>query len=452
MSTPETPARPAVQPPGPWSFPRADESTLRNGLRVLHHHLPGQHVASLALHLPAPLTAEPAGAEGTAALLTATLGEGTRTLPGPAHGEAVEACGAALEAAAGYSHTHVLVDVPATRLAEAAALVTQAVAEPELRDADVERERAVHLAHTAQRLATGAGRATHALRRALVDPRHRASRMSSGEPDDVTRVTGAHVRALHAATFGPRGATLVLAGDLPSAQVDAALAAIEAWDAPTQGPWHHERPTSRAPRAWLVDRPGSVQADLRLGWFTIDRADPRWAALQIAANALGGAHLSRLNRVLREEKGFTYGASLVNAPLRHGGYTYAQGSFRTEVVGDALALMPGLLDTTASPLTDAEVVRARDYLVGTSPQRYATAAGVAGGVLGLLAAGLPTTFVDDQIEAWRHVTAEQASAVASDLLDPDARALVVVGDANALAPVLAAGGWDAEVLPPDTSP
>lgn len=452
MTTPHTPARPAVTPPGPWSFPRAEESTLANGLRVLHHHLPGQHVASLALLVPAPLTAEPDGAEGAAALLTATLGEGTRALPGPAHGEAVEACGAALEAAAGYSHTHVLVDVPGTRVAEAAALLVQAVAEPELRDDDVERGRAVQLAHTAQRLATGAGRATHALRRALVDPRHRASRMSSGEPGDVARVTGADVRALHAATFGPRGATLVLAGDMPPAQVDAALTALEAWDAGVEGAWRHEHPTPRTPRAWLVDRPGSVQADLRMGWFTIDRADPRWAALQIAQNALGGAYLSRLNRVLREEKGFTYGASLVNAPLRHGGYTYAQGSFRTEVVGDALALMPGLVDTAATPLTEAEVVRARDHLVGTSPQRYATAAGVAGGVLGLLAAGLTPGFVDAQIDAWRTVTAEQASAAAAELLDPRGRALVVVGDAAALAPALAAGGWDAEVLPPDTSP
>ena len=208
----------------------------------------------------------------------------------------------------------------------------------------------------------------------------------------------------------------------------------------------HEVPTGRPGAAWLVDRPGSVQADVRWGWFTIDRADPRWADLQVATNALGGAYLSRLNRVLREEKGFSYGVSLVNSALRSGGYTYTHGSFRNEVVGEALGLMPGLLDVAASPITADEVARARDFLVGTTPLRYATASGVTVGVLSLVAAGLGADHIERQLAAYRAVTPASATAVAAGLVDPTGGSLVVVGDAGALEQPLREAGWDPTIV------
>ena len=69
----------------------------------------------------------------------------------------------------------------------------------------------------------------------------------------------------------------------------------------------------------LVDRPGAVQADVRLGGFGIDQPDPRWSAISVASYAMGGAFLSRLNAVLREGKGYTYGVRMNFGPLRTSG-------------------------------------------------------------------------------------------------------------------------------------
>lgn len=441
------PKRPEVASPRPWSFPQGRTFLLDNGLRVVLHNLPGQYVVSVGLLLDVPLSSEPADREGVSLLTASTLTEGTRTHPGTAFAEAVEASGAVLEASVGYSHVHVLADVPGAHLRTAVRLLAEAVMEPELADADVERNRALHLAQLDQTLATGAGRANHALRRALVDPAFRSSRGKHGMPGSLAGVTGADVRAYHAATNGPTGSVLVLSGDYDHGVLDDVIDIFGAWDNPDQALNTHETPAPRDRAAWLIDRPGSVQADVRWGWFTTDRNDPRWADLQIATNALGGAYLSRLNRVLREEKGFSYGVSLLNSPLRSGGYTYTHGSFRNEVVGEALALMPSLLDVAADPITVEEVARARDYLTGTTPLRYATATGVTVGVLSLLGAGLGPETIEEQLAAYRRVTPESASAAASELVDPGAGSLVVVGDAGALEPALRAAGWDPTVVP-----
>ena len=441
------PTRPTTTPPGPWSFPSSQRFTLDNGLRVIVHDLPGQYVVSAGLMLDVPLTSEPEDLEGVALLTASTLSEGTHDHPGTSFTEAVESCGAVLDAAVGQSHAHVLVDVPGARLPEAMALLAEAITQPQLADADVERHRLLHAAQLEQQLATGAGRANHALRRALIDPAFRASRGKQGMPGSLQAVTGADVRAHHAATHGPRGSVLVISGDFDHGVLDCVASSFGSWDNPDQSAARHEVPTGRAPAAWLIDRPGSVQADIRWGWFTLDRAHADWANLQVAASALGGAYLSRLNRVLREEKGFSYGVSLVNSPLRHGGYTSTHGSFRNEVVGEALALMPQLLDVAAEPITADEVARARDYLVGTSPLRYATAPGVTLGVLSLIAAGLDADHVGRQLDAYRAVTPDTATEAAARLVDVHAGSLVVVGDAGALEQPLRDAGWEPTVVP-----
>lgn len=447
LRTGETPKRPKVRKPRPWSFPEAFTSRLPNGVTVLVYHRPGQYVVSAGLALDIPLSAEAPDREGVAALCTRTLDEGTDRHPGTAFAEAVEQCGAILEAAVGYSHTHVYMDVPGSHLAEAIPLMVEAVVRPTLADADVERHRALRVAQIEQQLANSGDRANHALRRALTEPRYRASRMRDGEPTTLAQVTGEDVRAYHHRFFGPVGSTLVLAGDFPGDVMGVVEDAFGAWANPDQEFAEHEDPAPRPRGAYLIDRPGSVQADLRLGRFTIDRQDHRWADLQIASYAVGGAFLSRLNRVLREERGFTYGVGLVNAPMRQGGFSYVQGSFRNDVVGEALQLVPQLMDVSTDALTEDEVTNARTYLAGTAPLQYATASGVCNGVMHLLAAGLTTDFIDSTHEAYSRVTPESAGEVLGELLPDGTTTLVVVGDAGTLEPSLRAAGWDPQVVP-----
>lgn len=442
-----TPPRPTIAAPPPWAFGEPDEERLDNGLRVLVLPRPGQLILSATLVVDLPLVAEPGDIEGVAALTARTLSEGTATHPGPRFFEVVEDHGAVLDAGVGYSHTQVALDVPRSQLGAALRLLAEAVAEPQLTDADAERQRAVLLAGIAQQRASSAPRANDAIRAALIDPGHRACRPTTGEPATVEAVTGDDLRAFHERYYGPAGATLVLAGDLGEDAIAEVEAALGSWLAPGQLRLSHAAPAPREGGAWILHRPGSVQADIRRGWFTIDRAHPSWADLQIAGHALGGAHLSRLNRVLREERGYTYGAGLATVPLRAGGYTYAHGSFRPDVAPEVLALLPTLLDVEAAPLTPAEITRACDYLVGVSPLRYATAAGACDGLVSLVAAGLPPRTIDDHLAALRRVTPESATHTVTSLLRPDVGSLVVVGDAEVLEAPVRAAGWEPTVIP-----
>lgn len=435
--------RPAVRPPERWHFPQPQREYLPNGLQVMAFHRPGQYIASVGLVLDIPLNLEPSGIEGVATLVHRCLDEGTAGHPGEAFTEALEDTGAVLGGLVGHSATIIGLEVPVPRLGNALALLGEALTEPELSIADVERHRALRLAQLDQQLANSAHRAAVEFRRAVIPGRFRAARMAGGDRAAVAAVTPAEVADFHQRYYRPDGATLVLSGDFSTDPFDLVTVALGAWTG-SAGEIAHQVPRSRRPHCRLIHRPGAVQADVRLGGFGIDRADPRWADLQVASHVLGGGLGSRLARVLREEKGYTYGVHLVGHPMRDGGLLAVQASFRTEVAVAAITTAVDLLDVNAAPITTAEVSDAVGYLQGSSPLRYSTAQGVTERVTGLVAAGLSAEFVNAFAAALDRVTPESATATVSGLLPPDQLTLVVVGDADALHGPLAEAGWRVE--------
>lgn len=433
--------RPAVAAPPRWHFGMPRTSWLDNGLEVLICQREGQHVASVCLSFDLPLDSEPNPIEGVATITQRCLDEGTLDHPGISFSEALEDIGAVLDGSVGYAASQLFLDVPTAGLPQALALLAELVTRPELSPAQVERHQELRLADIDQTLASSARSAQLAFRKACIPARYRASRMAGGTADRVAAISTADVHGFHAAHYRPEGATLIITGDVPAEVHSWVDAAFGAWEVPGTVNPIHSTVTTRAPHHWLIDRPGAVQADVRLGALGIDRADPRWADLQVASYALGGAFLSRLNRVLREERGFTYGVHLANQPMRAAGLLAVQGSFRTEVVAEAVHLAANLIDLRDQPLTEDEVAQAVRYYTASAPLRYSTAAGVTQHLAALVAAGLSAEFIDANAYALTQVTAASATAALTGLLRPDRLTLVVVGSAKELAGPLADVGW-----------
>jgi zinc protease len=443
------PAQPPVRPPGSWSFPTPTTGRLSNGIATLTYQLPGQHVVSAHLVLDLPLNAEDPALEGVATICARALDEGSRVHPGEEFAELMETEGAGFGVDLTLAGTQIVLDVPGSRLAPALALFAEAVTQPALADEDVRRHVSLRLAEIEQAQANSAQTATHAFRAVVFDDATRAHRMNGGEAATVAAVTPDAVRDFHRRHYGPAGAILVLAGDFTGEDpVALAETHLGGWrnDEQQRAPY---QPPAPGPRQLLVvDRPGAVQADLRYGAFGVDRQDPRWADITVASYAMGGAFLSRLNALLREDKGYTYGVRMQFAPLRSGGSFAVQGSFRTEVLVDAVSLTRDLLQVEDRPFTEDEVREAVAYFVGVSPLRYATADEVSAQAGTQVLADLPQDYVDSSLAALRAVTPASATAAYRELVDLDQLSLVVVGDAAVIAgPLRAAGFPDIEVRP-----
>ncbi|MCW3157488.1 M16 family metallopeptidase [Micropruina sonneratiae] len=443
-------SRPVVGAPRVWQFPEPERRTLDNGLRLLAFHRPGQHLLNATLVVDQPLVSEPRALEGVSSMILRVLDEGTRSHPGTDFADAVEGCGAVLHGGTSQSAAHLSIEVPVTRLDAALPLLAEVVREPQLSDDDVRRQVELRLAEIAQHRAHPAHRGGQEFRAAVIDGAFRASRSAAGEADTVAAISGEAVRTAHADQYRPDASTLVLAGDLPADLLGRVDRAFAGWRSTGSGAVQHESPLAAPPRCLLVHRSGAVQADVRLGSFGVDRSHPDWPALRLGTFVLGGGFLSRLNRVLREERGYTYGVQLTNVPARHGGLLSLHASFRTEVAAAAISEATDLLVTDGDRgITRPELTDAVNYLVGVAPLRCATAAGIVDQASALVEVGLDQSFVNRHTAELLRISPDQATDAVQRLLPLGALTLVVVGDADVLAEPLRAQGFDPQVVVDD---
>jgi predicted Zn-dependent peptidase len=425
------PARPVPGDIPAWTFPGAVTGALGNGMGTIHCEMPGRRLAALRLVLDAGALREPAGRDGVASLTAAAILEGTARRGATEFAGALERIGASLYASADLTALRIALDAPVSRLPAALDLLAEALLSAALNDGDIRRLGRERLDEIAQEDADPAARAARELRAVMFASGSRASRPTGGDPGSVAALTGEHVRGYHAA-LSPAEATVVTAGDLAGSGIESLIAdALGAWAAPERplGPADAAEPVSGA-RIVIVDRPGAVQTQLRFGHHAPGRDDPSWAALGVVANVLGGGLSSRLNSVLREEKGYTYGMHAGLARLRGRSLFVVEGAVHTEVTGpavaDALAAYTSILDG----ITEEECTRAIRSLADGAPAQYETSRAVAAELADAAAHGLPA----DQPR--RHLAAVRATTPASALdaytrhIDTKALSLVAVGDAE----------------------
>ena len=216
-------------------------------------------------------------------------------------------------------------------------------------------------------------------------------------PDEVPEVAPGSLRGLHRRRVTPDGGVLVVVGDLtPGRALDQVEKPLGGWESTAR-----KDPVPRVPAVetgplLLVDRPGSVQSNLRFGGDAPDLSDPSYAAVQLADAIFTGLFSSRLTANLREDKGYTYGSY---STIRHqrGGSSLAVG---VDVATDVTA--PAMVETlyelgrivTLPPQPD-EVDATVQYLTGTAALGTATQSGLADTLIHLLMRGLDVSWLRD---------------------------------------------------------
>jgi predicted Zn-dependent peptidase len=430
--------QPQAGQPKPWAFPAPERGTLDNGLTVLRCHRPGQQVVAVEVLLAAPLEAEPAGLDGVATIMARAFSEGTDKLSAEEFAAELERCGATLDAHADHPGVRLSLEVPVSRLPKALGLLADALAAPAFADSEVERLVRNRLDEIPHETANPARRAAKELSKELFPATSRMSRPRQGTEETVQKIDSAAVRAFYDKHVRPATATTVIVGDLTGVDLDELLAeTLGDWTGSSGEP----RPVPSATaddtgRVIIVDRPGAVQTQLLIGRVGADRHDRVWPAQVLGTYCLGGTLTSRLDRVLREEKGYTYGVRAFGQVLRAApdgtgiAMLAISGSVDTPNTGPALDDLWKVLRTLAAEgLTDAERDIAVQNLVGVAPLKFETAAAVAGTLADQVEQYLPDDYQATLYQQLAATGTVEATAAAVNAFPVDRLVTVLVGDA-----------------------
>jgi zinc protease len=449
--TPDRTRPPEPGPVKPFDFPaltraRLDGEGSPELLFARHGDLP---LVTAELVVEAGAAIEPAEQAGIAQLTAEALETGTETRDVDALAWELESLGVELATGVSWDAASVGVTVHADRLEPALALLAEIVRRPAFPESQVERLRDERLADILQRRKEPRALASDAANRFIYGTRVPYGRPLIGVESTVRALSAADLARFHQSRFRASGAALIITGAIDADRArSVAQEHFGDWRGePAADPPFEVVPGVAETTVFIVNRPGAVQSEIRLGHVGVDRHHPDYFPILVMNTILGGAFTSRLNMNLRERHGFTYGARSGFALRRRPGPFTVDVAVATDVTArameEALREIEGLRDNGP---TDPELDNARDYLRGVLPLRLQTTAALAARIAEIVVFDLPTDYFQHYRDRIGQVTRDDVHRVAREAIRPDALAVVVVGDATEVeAPIRELGLGPVEV-------
>lgn len=419
----------------PFAVPQPATFVLSNGLTV---HVFERHRAPLidaVVVVKGGAVADAPGEEGAAAALAEMLTEGAGARDAFAFDDAVQALGARIDAAAGWTSTTIAGSSTSATTDAMLGLLADAITAPRLGDDDWRRKQTERLGELAVYRDDPRALASVASVRAMF-PTGRLSTSMLGTTASVTALTTAHLKQTWQMHYRPDNATIVVVGDITPA---AACASLErtfgAWRAPKTALERVPQPDPQAlstTSVLLVDKPGAAQSVLQVVGNVPSSLLPLDAPSAVVRTVLGGSFTSRLNTNLREVHGYSYGASYAVELLpyrRTRVATSVKSAVTIEAIGEILKELKQIRD----PISAQELARARAYESLGFPAVLDSGASAARAWSVWLDSGAAIADVASYMKRVGDVTDSAFLDAAKRLVVPEHVTIVVVGDAKTLA-------------------
>jgi zinc protease len=413
-------------------FPPFQETRLANGLQLIlveNHELP---IVSFSLAFPAGSRYDPPGKEGLAELTAELLTKGTPSRTADQIAAAIEGVGGSLGASAGADWF----TVSSTVLTDHVQLALELLADVLLNATFPQSE-----------FDLAVKRFQSQLQLEKSDPGALAGRFFARElygdhpygrsmtENSLAALTREDVVQFARSRLRPGGAYLIVAGDMTLRGArDVLQRHLGGWTgSPPPAAADPQPPAARPTQILLVHRPGSAQSNILVGNLAMGPRDPIYYAITVGNRILGGGTDARLFQILREQKGWTYGAySSVSRRLSTGFFS-ANTEVRTAVTDSALIeLLAQLRRFRTELVADSELAAAKGYLIGSFPRTIETPQQIASQVTTVKLLGLGDDYLRTYRERLAAVTAQDIRDAARRLIRPDSAAIVVVGDGEAI--------------------
>ena len=423
---------PAIGPAPSLKMPPIQKQKLSNGLAVWiieHREVP---LAQVNMIVKSGSAADPIGRYGVGSLAAAMLDEGAGSRSALEIADALEFLGANLSTTSSFDYSAVRMSVPVSKLAEALPVMADITLRPAFPANELDRLKKERLTGLLQARDNPSALAQIAFPRVIYGPTHRYGTSANGLPAAIESFRVADLQTFYRAHYRPDNATLLVVGDVTPASVMPMLEkAFGSWKAEGMAPLVAEVPTApqlKSRQIYIVDKPDAPQTQIRIGWVGVPRSTSDYAALEVLNTILGGSFTSRLNQNLREEHGYSYGASSAFDMRLSAGPFLAAAGVQSDKTGESVKEFFNELTRIGTLIPEDELAKSKNYVALAFPGEFETTGDLARKLEELVVYNLPDDTFAKFVSAVTSVTAADLQKLAARYIQPDKMAVVVVGD------------------------
>ncbi len=428
---------PAPGAPRPYKLPPVFQTQLPNGLTVLLIDDARVPLATVRLVFPCGNRRDPKDAPGLAAAVAEMLTQGTTRRNYIQIAEAIDGLGGTIAASSGADHVAVTGSIDARNVPALLAMIADVGRNAEFPSVELALYKQNRKQQLSRQHAQPAFVANEVFRKALFGEHPYAHIGPTAA--SLEALTREALVAYRDTWMVPNNAYLIAVGKLPARADTMKLITDDfgTWERKTLPEVKPEPLPQAARKLILVDRPGSPQADVRMGTIAATQHDADYFGEITASLIVGGVPMGRMFHDLREQRGFVYDIRAEHVAFDEAGILTETTQVRNEAAGETVRAMMNHLDRMAAePVTEQELADAKSQETGSFLLRLEPQAGLIDELMIDRVQKLPANYP----ETWRGledaVTAADVQAAAKKYMNTGGMVVVVVGDAAKIGPAL----------------
>lgn len=417
---------PAVKVPSVW------QEELANGINIFgieHNELP---LVNFSLTLKGGMLLDDINKVGVANLITDEMMQGTKNKTPIELEEAIDELGASIKMYTTKESIVIEANCLASRFNETYKLVEEILFEPRWDEKEFERVKTETIEAINRNLSNPSSVAANVFAKLIYGANNILSNNTFGTEATVKSITIDDLKNFYKNYFSPDLSSISIVGDVNKSDAVAAFKSLELrWEKKDVDFKEYPLPAKPdSPSLFFVDFPDAKQSVIRIGNLGLAYTDKDFYPANVMNYKLGGSFNSFVNLILREEKGYTYGARTSFSGSLYPGYFVASASVRSNTTLESVKIFIDQLKKYRGGITEQDLEFTRNALIKSNARRFETLGALRRMLDNIAMYNLPFDYVKQREEFVRNLTMEEHKALAQKYINPDVMTYLIVGDAK----------------------
>jgi zinc protease len=413
------------------NVPEIWKTELSNGIRVYgieNRELP---LVNMSIVIDGGVNQDEIGLPGVASLTARVLPQGTKNKTPEELEEEIELLGSDINMYADREEISMNASMLSRNFNKTVALIKEILLEPRWDSSEFRIARISTKNNIIQSEAQPMAVANNTFYKLLYGKENILGYNPRGTKESIDKITIDDLKNYYDRCFSPSVTKIFIAGSIAK---DQAVASLQ----PLSNEWKskdvvfNKWPSPSAPEKstiYFVDIPGSRQSVIYAGYPAISRANPDYVKTDFINYRLGGAFTSILNQILREEKGYTYGASSNFPEMKTIAPFVAWTSVRSDATFESVRIIKEEMEEYRNGISDTDLQFIKNCMIRSNALRFETNSALTGMLSTMAKYGFPEDYIKKEEDIIKNMTIEEHKAITDKYIVPDKMYYVVVGDA-----------------------
>ncbi|WP_108802502.1 pitrilysin family protein [Aquimarina sp. Aq107] len=430
------------------NIPSSWNTTLANGMKVYGMEQNELPLVNFSLVISGGHLLDSFDKVGVANLMTDIMMEGTATKTPEQLEEEIELLGASINMYTTREAIIISGNTLARNLDKTINLVEEILLQPRWDEEEFARIKTKTINGIKRSAANPNVVARNVYNKVLYGDKHMFAYPTSGTVASVESITIDDLKQFYANNFSPSVSKFQIVGDLNKDMAIASLKNLESkWASKEVTIPEYEIVNNRDKASlYFVDIPNAKQSVINIGYLSMARTDEDYFPATVMNYKLGGSFSGNVNLILREEKGYTYGARSGFSGSKIPGTFTASSSVRTNTTFESVKIFKDEIEKYKNGISEEDLTFTKNALIKSNARKFETQFALLGILQEMGRYDLPADYIAKEESIIEGMTLEQHKALANKYLDESKMAYLVIGDAATQFEQFKNAGFDEVVM------